>query len=217
MLDNNEGPRGAQAPHPISTEGLFKLDVDDEIWQDVGLDESDLGNDIPRWLGDENVREGIKALLELDRCKEEERRLTYERTAMQEWLIEEWECVKAGIEETDDVNVLYQMQLQAELLTQICVVWQDKVRLIPPHRVMPESWGPTLEELMRAQNTEMTEMVALETEKYSGGDEEEGRDDTEDDEIDSDSEISDEETELLEAVENIAWSDEFHLNYEKDF
>ncbi|KII83461.1 hypothetical protein PLICRDRAFT_84861, partial [Plicaturopsis crispa FD-325 SS-3] len=30
---------GAVPPTPIDREGLFKLDVDDDIWQDIGLDE----------------------------------------------------------------------------------------------------------------------------------------------------------------------------------
>ncbi|EDR05525.1 uncharacterized protein LACBIDRAFT_302740 [Laccaria bicolor S238N-H82] len=72
MVEKREAPHGAWAPHLISTDVLFKLDVDDDIWQDVGLDEMDLGIDVPRWLGDEGVWQGIKALLEWDRCCEED-------------------------------------------------------------------------------------------------------------------------------------------------
>ncbi len=76
---------GAIAPLPIESEGLFKLDVDDDIWQDIGLtDETDNLNSVPLWLGDENVRRGIKALLELDRCHEEESRLIAECLSMQD-------------------------------------------------------------------------------------------------------------------------------------
>jgi hypothetical protein len=60
---------------------------------------------IPRWLGDENVRDGIKALLELDRCCEEETRLCKERCALQEWMMEEWTCVDATIRLSDS-NVI---------------------------------------------------------------------------------------------------------------
>lgn len=49
---------------------------------------------MPLWLGDETVHTGIKALLVLDRCMEEEVRLCKERRAMQEWLHEEWECLQ---------------------------------------------------------------------------------------------------------------------------
>jgi hypothetical protein len=84
------------APQHIVRDGLFKLDVDDDIWQDVGLDD-ELEGPIPRWLGDENVRDGIKNLLELDRCREEEIRLQKERCTMQDWMREEWMCVDATI------------------------------------------------------------------------------------------------------------------------
>jgi hypothetical protein len=45
------------APLPIAREGLFKLDVDDDIWQDIGLDDD--GNDmqqvVPAWLGNDSL------------------------------------------------------------------------------------------------------------------------------------------------------------------
>ena len=95
MKEQGKAPLGAVAPHTIEQEGLFKLDIDDDIWQDVGLDhmEDDTQRAIPLWLGDDKVREGIKKLLELNRCEEEERRLCKERTAMYEWMFEEWTCV----------------------------------------------------------------------------------------------------------------------------
>jgi hypothetical protein len=96
LIKDKKAPLGAIAPQPIAKEGLFKLDVDDDIWQDVGLDEDGEGF-IPGWLGDEDVRVGIKNVLELDRCQEEEIRLQKERCAMQEWMLEEWTCVDATI------------------------------------------------------------------------------------------------------------------------
>jgi hypothetical protein len=56
--------------------GLFALDIDDAIWKDVGLADEDLVNP-PLWMCDEDVRRGIKALLELDHCLEEEARLVH--------------------------------------------------------------------------------------------------------------------------------------------
>lgn len=91
-------PRGARAPETIGREGLFKLDVDDAIWQDVGLEDDD-GGPMPLWLGDEKAREGIRRLLEYDRCQEELRRLRRERQSMQEWAIEEWGRLQRAREE----------------------------------------------------------------------------------------------------------------------
>jgi len=96
-----KAPLGAIIPEQIELAAIFSLDVDDAIWQDVGLDEEHDGP-VPQWLGDDNVRTGIKALLELDRCLEEETRLRKERCVMQEWMLEEWNsvqiaCQAAGI------------------------------------------------------------------------------------------------------------------------
>ena len=96
LLREQKAPLGAIAPQYISKDGLFKLDVNNDIWQDVGLDD-DMEGPILDWLGDENVCTGIKNLLELDRCQEEEHRLRMERCAMQEWMMEEWTCLDATI------------------------------------------------------------------------------------------------------------------------
>ena len=53
----------------------------------------------PLWLCDERVRSGIKAVLELDRCDEEDYRLITERCSMQVWFAEEWEVVNLAMEE----------------------------------------------------------------------------------------------------------------------
>jgi hypothetical protein len=60
------------------------------------LDDAHDGGKPPRWLGDEDVRQGIKSLLEYDRCEEEEARIIRERIAMQEWMQEEWNIVLAA-------------------------------------------------------------------------------------------------------------------------
>ncbi|THU85905.1 hypothetical protein K435DRAFT_684691 [Dendrothele bispora CBS 962.96] len=95
-------PRNAIAPALIDVSELFKLDVTDELWQDIGLnyDEVDADQRPPPWLADEGVRQGIRAMLELDRCDEEEERLAIERKAMQSWLNEEWDVVKCAINDT---------------------------------------------------------------------------------------------------------------------
>ncbi|KAG6915066.1 hypothetical protein DXG01_013656 [Tephrocybe rancida] len=47
--------------------GLANTNVDDAIWEDLGLDEGSLAPP-PPWLSDEGVQAGIRALLEYDRC-----------------------------------------------------------------------------------------------------------------------------------------------------
>jgi hypothetical protein len=97
LITEKMAPLGAVMPQHIQREGLFKLDVDDDIWQDVGLDDENDDGRPPRWLADDRFRSGIKYTLELDRCKEEEIRLCRERCAMQEWMMEEWACVTTAL------------------------------------------------------------------------------------------------------------------------
>jgi len=95
LLASGQALPGSAAPQPIQHDGLFKLDVNDDIWQDVELDDKYNGR-IPRWLGDEEVRSGIQALLQHDQCCEEEHRLRKEHCNLQQWFMEEWDCVKAA-------------------------------------------------------------------------------------------------------------------------
>jgi hypothetical protein len=106
LIQTRKAPRNAIAPQRIDTHGLFKLDVDDEIWQDVGLDD-DVDGPVPLWLSDDKVRQGIKTLLERDRCVEEEQRLQKERCALQEWTLEEWNCIQRAREVAGNVLFFY--------------------------------------------------------------------------------------------------------------
>ncbi|KAJ6534907.1 hypothetical protein B0H19DRAFT_964070, partial [Mycena capillaripes] len=74
------------------------LDVDDAIWQDVGLDDDDGEGDAPIWLSDDNVRKGIPAMLDLQRADEEDLELAKEWRAMQMWFAEEWQVVNVAME-----------------------------------------------------------------------------------------------------------------------
>lgn len=93
LAKKSDAPKGAVAPLKIKTEGLFKMDVDHGIWQDLGYGDLD-DEEVPRWLASESVREAIRCQLELDRCEEELARLRWERCAIQEWLKREWKCVQ---------------------------------------------------------------------------------------------------------------------------
>ena len=72
-------------PLHINLTNLFTLDVDDSIWQDIGLTESEESTEPPPWLCDEGVRNGIEAMLEQDHCKEETQRLSMETCSLKEW------------------------------------------------------------------------------------------------------------------------------------
>ncbi|KAI6004355.1 hypothetical protein F5J12DRAFT_722211 [Pisolithus orientalis] len=94
MIQLQKAPPGVIAPPPIPSKGIFQLDVDSDIWQDVGIEEG--YPDPPGWLADEGVCKGIRLLLEVDCCNEEERRLLREQTILQEWFSVEWQSVEAA-------------------------------------------------------------------------------------------------------------------------
>lgn len=110
LVKERKAPTGAVAPDPIPPKRLWQLDVDDGIWQDVGLEDDDdeLGGQVagqpPLWLCDEQVRSGIKAMLELDRCDEEDVSLKKERCALQVWFAEEWAVVNLAIQQTSGMR-----------------------------------------------------------------------------------------------------------------
>jgi hypothetical protein len=95
LINDGKAPRGAQAPIKLQKEGLFKLDVDDEIWQDIDTGGEDVP--VPAWLGNESVQHGIRALLEYDCCIEEEEHLLKELHTMHAWMQEEWFCITSCI------------------------------------------------------------------------------------------------------------------------
>ena len=201
MIVAKKAPRGAVAPSEIQQDGLFKLDVDDDIWQDIGLtDEVDNLQDIPDWLGNEDVRNGIKALLERDRCIEEERRLVQERLSMQQWMQEEWLVVNAALEcAEEDLDVVYQLKERREYLLRLCVKWESSVKIIPVDWD-GSVWGPTRNELARAREYEYAEQVMEEEDQVeeSSEDLEEERDE------DGNSEEDFDEAELLANLESMA-------------
>lgn len=195
----NQAPRGAIIPPQINREKLFDLDVDDDIWQDIGLDEStDDSNAVPLWLGDEYVRQGIKSLLELDRCEEEEIRLSKERCAMQDWMMEEWTSVSILMNECNNIHLEYQLKLRAQFLCRLCGTWKTKVMAVRCFRDMSDSWGPSQKEIDRA--------MSLSVRSGDDGDNSEEEDDQEQ----ADYEM---EEELIEAIEQFTFTDALQSAY----
>lgn len=69
-------------PTPLPTE-LTDLRSDQMLLQDVWI--SPASGEIPRWLEDSDVCDGIRALLKRDRCLEEQRHLGMESDNMCRW------------------------------------------------------------------------------------------------------------------------------------
>lgn len=106
LIRQGKAPPHAVAPDPIPTKKLFGLDVDDVVWQDVGLDDDGDTLDPPLWLCDEKVRKGIRGILLRDRCDEELCQLKNELVTQREWFAEEWRIVSDCIEAVEDEGMI---------------------------------------------------------------------------------------------------------------
>lgn len=101
LIQQKKAPRNSVAPLKIEMEGLFELDVDDDIWLDVGIGYNEESDTVPPlWLSNEGVRTGIRAMTDRDRCVEERKRLLKERNSLQVWFNEEWQVVNKAIDDS---------------------------------------------------------------------------------------------------------------------
>jgi hypothetical protein len=203
LIDAGHAPQGAIAPLSIEMDGLFKLDVDDDIWQDIGLtDDLDHASEIPGWLGNEDVRAGIKVMLEYDRCIEEIKRIIHERVCMQEWFSEEWRIVQEAIRITTDNKIIYQLKESENYLLRICVTWQKAVKGI--NCKMAEEWGPSWEQLHETRRYEFQEQVLLKSNTSDDG--------MDSDVVEEEEEENIEDAEFLDSLEISALVDEFRTH-----
>lgn len=81
-------------PQPLPTT-LSALRDGNVLMEDVWISRSP--EDIPRWLEDPDVREGIRAMLKRDRCVEETRRLGLESDNMCRWFGREYLAVQLAL------------------------------------------------------------------------------------------------------------------------
>ncbi|KAG1778076.1 hypothetical protein EV702DRAFT_1179091 [Suillus placidus] len=198
----------------IPRDGIFLLDVDDDIWQDIGLDDDTMAP--PAWLSDDAVRNGICLQLEVDRCMEEEARLMRERAVIQEWMLAEWEAIRGASNNAVVSNVAvtdavmsFHLRSHADELVNICVVWKKKVQCIPCAWPVGESWGPSDEALLQAARDQVQSSFRDEDDAKSvEGEEGDCKGDLEY------GEIGDEE--LMDAIEDIALADEYRYNHSNE-
>ncbi|KAJ7784892.1 hypothetical protein DFH07DRAFT_763508 [Mycena maculata] len=143
-IRQGRAPRGSIAPDRILGKALFQLDVDDVIWQDIGLTEQE-DTTIPLWLSSDTVCSGIKAMLEVDRVDEEDVFLAKEHAAMKLWFTEEWTIINATMRDADTEAEQYQFHLWWERLVRLCVTWQKHW---PETMEEDVDWGPSQGELL---------------------------------------------------------------------
>ena len=85
LIACGDAPIDATIPSQLSSEKLWDLDVDDDLWMDLAR-EGQYQDDPPKWLFDEPTKKGIRAMLDLQRSAEELERLGHEQDVMLAWL-----------------------------------------------------------------------------------------------------------------------------------
>ncbi|KAJ6606679.1 hypothetical protein DFH09DRAFT_1067431 [Mycena vulgaris] len=157
LIQSRRAPRVAVEPQKIDPKTVWQLDVDDGIWQDVGLDNDD--NDEagpqaapPLWLS--SVRSEIQVMLDLSHADEEDAELVKERRLMQVWFAEEWEIVNVAMGRADTEGLCYNLHLRWERLVCLCATWQRSLPRSEDPTCPP--WGPTGEKLLSCRLEEQT-------------------------------------------------------------
>ncbi|KAF6751590.1 hypothetical protein DFP72DRAFT_816334 [Ephemerocybe angulata] len=88
LIRTRKAPRHAVSPLKLDQKTIFSLDVDDPVWSDKGLTGEDV--QVPEWLGNDDARDGIQAMLMIARCREEECYLQREVCFLSAWFVREW-------------------------------------------------------------------------------------------------------------------------------
>ncbi|KAJ7632871.1 hypothetical protein FB45DRAFT_746128, partial [Roridomyces roridus] len=111
-------------PRPLSTQ-LNGLRSDPSLHEDVWIEVSQ--HTIPRWQEDEDVRDGIRNLHLLDRCKEEVARLNLERQNLRRWLDHENLVVSQALNTISDVFLLPELHKRQRRLGHLEASWQQEL------------------------------------------------------------------------------------------
>ncbi|KAG7091663.1 hypothetical protein E1B28_010684 [Marasmius oreades] len=112
-------------PKPLPTNLAALRDPESSsLWEDVWIARSD--DDVaPRWLVDKSVRSGIRAMLTLDRCREERSRLQLEADNMCHWYSQEMMGIKKALSSLQYMKyeTLFTLILQEHL--QLALRWAN--------------------------------------------------------------------------------------------
>ncbi|KAJ7339964.1 hypothetical protein DFH08DRAFT_704657 [Mycena albidolilacea] len=116
-------PEGCNIPIPraLPTK-LEALRNDPSVHEDVWTTPQE--GEIPRWMDDKDVRDGIQSLLVLDRCEEEMQRLATERTNLARWLDHELLVVGHAMQANTDNTMQLPLRLRQQHLQDLRLSWR---------------------------------------------------------------------------------------------
>jgi hypothetical protein len=132
--------KDAYIPPVLSMEGLYRLDVDQDIWEDVQGNIADFPDGVvPPWLADSSVKEGIRLAQEIGSCHQELERCKAEHGNLRTWFCEEYSAVMDVFMGSDDEDVSYWALLRANQLYDWMMGWKRDIVQVP---IIPDvlSW-----------------------------------------------------------------------------
>ncbi|KAJ7896179.1 hypothetical protein B0H13DRAFT_2338508 [Mycena leptocephala] len=131
LIKDSKAPRGSIAPVPIPAKGLWQLDVDDAIFQDVGLDDNDDGStEPPLWLCDDQVRRRGCSVVTGE-------------VRFGVWFAEEWDIVIKAMEDAESEVDRYHLRLHQDKLVRLCATWDKHLPNFGVSTVALPPWGPS--------------------------------------------------------------------------
>ncbi|KIJ32651.1 hypothetical protein M422DRAFT_52780 [Sphaerobolus stellatus SS14] len=128
LKQRKKSPLRARIPPKLKMKKMFRLDVDDDIWNNDGLQDEDDNCEPPGWLANEDIRKGITALLNRARAEEELERIKAEEDNAMFWLRSEVMRVQTAILETQGEPALFfQMEMRLKDLWNLSEHWQAHI------------------------------------------------------------------------------------------
>ncbi|KAG6877328.1 hypothetical protein C0993_008548 [Termitomyces sp. T159_Od127] len=115
-------------PEPLPTE-LKPLRDATNLMEDVWI--SRPMEEVPCWLSDNTVRGGIRALLKVERCSEEWRRLQLEAANLSRWFGHELSAVELALTEPSNAYLCVPLEYRRSRLLNLCSLWPGP--LIPQY------------------------------------------------------------------------------------
>ncbi|KAG2125734.1 hypothetical protein DEU56DRAFT_873029 [Suillus clintonianus] len=109
-------------PTPLPTK-LAELRSDQTLMQDVWITPS-IG-EVPRWLQDSDIRDGIRAILKRDRCREEQKRLGMEADNLCRFFEEELTALELSIRLPENERLLVPLQQRRSHFLRLQVRWAN--------------------------------------------------------------------------------------------
>ncbi|KAF9514979.1 hypothetical protein BS47DRAFT_1450002 [Hydnum rufescens UP504] len=126
-------------PPPIEMKGLFSLDVDNDIWQDIGLADDEFGGQVPPWLGDEDVRNGIQIVQEIMNCHDELYLCECEQSSLQHWFNDESAALIAVLQASkEDADLQFFLWEHAQWLIDLGKRWGCSIDALAPNVAQSE-------------------------------------------------------------------------------